>query len=113
MLFLEGREILQTPSISIGPWQEKEVQGIVNIEKESGTYPGTLKLFYEGESKEEAIILTIFKKIDDTQEKLQQKIEHSRAITQVFMVSSIIIVLILLGYIFYQKKKSNGENNDL
>ncbi len=58
-LFIDGIEVLHTPSININPWQNAEINGILKIDLEIGTYPAQLKVFFNNEIKEFPLTISI------------------------------------------------------
>ena len=58
-LLVDGKELLQTPSINLEPWQEGELKAIMKVDLEPGTYNGLLKIFFEGAFKDIPVTLTV------------------------------------------------------
>ena len=51
-IYLTDQEVLHTPSIDLGPWEEGILQGIARVDAAPVRYSGKVQLFYEGEQKE-------------------------------------------------------------
>ncbi len=104
-LFVEGEEVLQTPSINLEPWQQGTVGGIINLEKNPGPYPALIKLFFEGETREESFTITVIEKA--SAEELHAKLERSNR--NLAVLASVIVLLtssiVLLMVLFKRKEK--------
>ncbi len=56
---LNGQEILQTPTITLDPWEEGMLRGIVKIDLPPGNYTGLITLFFEGERSDFPITINV------------------------------------------------------
>lgn len=93
-LFIEGKEIGQTPSINLEPWQEGELKSIFNFDLSTGEHQGKIQLFYEGESKEIPLTLIVQKEESD----------NNLLLTGIILLISLIAILTILIY-FKRKNK--------
>lgn len=96
---INGTELLTTPTISLGPWQRGELKGILRTDFLPGNYSGSIQLFYDGLSKTEEVIFTIFEPV----------IEIEETPLKSFMIiagtASIIVLLGLIGMFLWKKRK--------
>ena len=99
-LFVNGTELLQTPSIYLGSWAEGKLKGIVKIDLEPGEYEAILELFYEGESKEKKIMITVIKSSGESKEILFY-----------LMIAGIVVIVILVTLIFFFLVKGRGAKS--
>ncbi|MDP3733810.1 MAG: hypothetical protein Q8R37_01145 [Nanoarchaeota archaeon] len=99
-VFINGQELLQTPSISLPAWGEGELKGIVKVDLAPGKYPGEIGLFFEGESKQENIVLTVI----ESPKKEQDIIFY-------LIVAAVIVIIILVNILFLVllKKKQDRK----
>ena len=112
-LFIGGEELLETPTISLGAWQEGELKGIVKVDLKPDVYKGKLKLFYEGESKEEQIEVTVvMPKAGEgvVSPSEQQPLSTEESNSLVFI--SIAVVVLVIGVVIYFIRKRRGEADD-
>lgn len=91
-LFVEDKELLQTPSISLQSWEEGVLKGIIKVDKEPGVYPAEIELFFEGESKKEQVEFRV----------VEKRIERSLGMTITLLI---IVVLVIVVLILLLKKK--------
>lgn len=108
---ISGEELLQTPSINIGPWQEGELKGLVRINLAPGTYDGTLRLFFEGEEKEEPITVIVVESISPELAVAQQQIEQKNQLI-IFLSTMALILIVLIIFLknnFRKQKKKSEE----
>ncbi len=110
-VILDNQELLQTPSINLAPWADGELKGIIKIDLEPKKYAGKLKLFYEGETKEVPIDITIKKLLEATAQE-QKPQQTSEFPTVLVTVGILIMVILLLAMIFILKRKQPGEKKD-
>ncbi|MBI2665231.1 hypothetical protein HYX12_01250 [Candidatus Woesearchaeota archaeon] len=120
LLLVNKKEVLQTPSINLAPWEEGVVEGIVNMDASPGSYPAVLKVFYEGELKEVSFSLTVEEK--KSEQELRTEIALSQKDRQIFFLgigfglSGLILAIILIfmvikrGNIISTKESSKPEN---
>ena len=99
IVFINETELLTTPSISLGPWQQGELKGILRTDFAPGNYSGSIQLFYDGLSKKENVIFTIFKPAKEIQET------PLATILIIAGISLLIIVGFIVGYILIKKIK--------
>lgn len=110
-LFMEDTEIVQTPSIDLSPWEQGVLKAIVNIGQDPGRYNATLQLYFEGESKEIPIQLTVLAPV---QPPPPQQIEKELQIAKVFtfipaIISAVIILIVISIYLLKKKRKAGSE----
>jgi len=90
-LFVEGKELLHTPTILLKPWEEGNLKGIIKVDKEPGIYPAEIELFFEGESRKEQVELKV--------------VEEEEGSSFLIPVILLIIAVLLAGAVLLLKKK--------
>jgi hypothetical protein len=103
-LFLDEQEVLQTPTVSISPWQEQELTGIVKIDQKPGKITGKVQVFFEGENKNFPITLEVVEKLSS--EELQLQLAQSKKNFIVFSSSVVLLISLGLGIVIIRKKRS-------
>ena len=112
-LFINGTEILQTPSRDLEPWEEGELQGIIKVNFPPGVYSGLLTVYFEGENKEFSLTLHVL----GEEEKLpslpikeaEKKVQEAKAINLVpaiFVPFLLLVVLLLVLWRRRSRKKA-------
>lgn len=96
-VFIDGKELLVTPTVSLGPWQRGELRGILRTDFLPGNYSGSIHLFYDGLSRTENGIFTIFEPVKESQ-------EISAATVAIVMVISLLITFGLSMLYFFMRK---------
>lgn len=98
-LFIGENKILHTPSIDLNAWGAGELKAIGNFDLSPGQYPATLKIFFEGEQKDQQIMLEIIES------------EQSESNNEVLLIllSGLILSSILLSVMVYLKKKNKED----
>ncbi len=96
-------ELLTTPTITLGPWQRDTLKGILRTDFRPGDLNGTIKLFYDGLSKTEEVVFTIY----------QPEIEAKKTpvLTLVAIASAsflIVLVGLVAAYSWFKKKKEKN-----
>ena len=112
-LFIDGDELLETPTISLAAWQEGELKWIVKVDLKPDVYKGKLKLFYEGESKEEPIEVTVVmpkagERVVSPSEQQPLSAEESNSL--IFI--GIAVVVLVVGAVILFIRKRRGEADD-
>ncbi len=110
-LFINGREIVQTPSIDLSPWEQGTLKAIANLELQPGTYDGRLQLYFEGEMKEASIRITI---LPPAQPELNLGIKKELQLAKISVfipavLSVAIIIAILCIYLLKKRKRRADE----
>jgi len=106
-LFIDGTEVLQTPSIDLSPWSTGELKGIVKLDIPPGTYPSIIKIFLSGEEKEFPVFLTV---TDEVLPEIQEaRAEVSQKNQVIIILSSILIVILIIGIIIFWKGRSRND----
>jgi hypothetical protein len=59
ILYLNGQQLLQTPTISLEPWSRADLQGILKIDLPPGQYAPSLELHYQDQSKQEQLVIQV------------------------------------------------------
>ena len=67
-IYINGTELLTTPTISLGPWQSGKLEGILQTDFLPGKYKGEIQLSYDSSSKTEEVMFTIFRPIIESEE---------------------------------------------
>lgn len=98
-LFIENEKILHTPSTNLDPWGEGELSAIGNFDFPPREYEALLKIFFEGEEKEEQITLEIIE---------AEKEEGGNGVLVILLIG-ITISLVLIVLIVYFKKKNKAD----
>lgn len=109
-LIINGQELLQTPSTTMEPWQETVLKGLLEVKLNSGEYPATLQLFFEGETKDVPITITIIPK---PEEIVQKEVQGARSLMVVPLLITIFIIIIILGIYFFRRKKLPPKKDEL
>ncbi len=113
-LFVQGKELIQTPSLDLEPWQEGTLKGIVKIDLEPGTYPALLKIFFEGEVKEVPITITVVSPSSEEtakNESASPPTSKSSASVIFAVISALVLVLVLI-YLLMRRGKKNEPKKD-
>ena len=97
---IAGKELLTTPTISLGPWQKGELSGILRTDFVPGNYSGSIKLFYDGLSKNEEMLFTIVEPPQEVQET---------SINLLIVISIILLLIISFTIIFYLIKHKKNK----
>ncbi len=110
-LFIEGQELLQTPSMDLAPWAEGELKGITKVDLVPGQYKGVLTVHFEGEFKEKPIIVTVILPKETPKEAPAEEQQPEKSMVPLLMIGGISIILIaaVLLAIFLKKKKEDDE----
>lgn len=106
-VFIEGNELLQTPSITLAGWQEGLLQGIIKPDLIPGNYSGGIILYYEGESKQEDLQFQILEEIKPELQEARSEISKKNTIILVMGLSFSVLLLIMgiiLAVITLKKK---------
>ncbi|MDO8510771.1 MAG: hypothetical protein Q7S55_01250, partial [Nanoarchaeota archaeon] len=96
---INGTELLTTPTISLGPWQRGELEGILRTDFLPGDYNGTIQLFYDGISKTEEVIFTIFEPVIGSEET------PLKTFMIIAATASIIVLLGLISMFLWKRKR--------
>ena len=118
-LSLEEKELLQTPSISVGPWKEAELKGIINLEVPVGKHQGELTLFYESKTKTEPVTITVIEKkaqaIAGQAVQLIEEAKKERDNAFLFVILGVIMVIVIgggiVGFILHKRRESGGGSD--
>lgn len=102
-LFLAEEKLLQTAPINLEAWTEGLLEGIIKVEQPPGTYPGMIRLYFEGESKEEKVIFTV------AAQKPEEFITEN-VFNWLFLIMVCIIVIILIATILQMKHRQKKKN---
>ena len=95
-LLFGDRELLQTPTIFLGPWEEGQLQGIIKVDLPPGNYNGTLQLFFEGEQKEEPLTFTVVESISPEKVKADVELSRKNMIIQLLAIGVIILIVMVI-----------------
>ncbi|MFH1276552.1 MAG: hypothetical protein ABIH82_05570 [Candidatus Woesearchaeota archaeon] len=110
IISINDKEELQTPSINLDGWQEGILKGIIKTDLLPGNYAGVIKLFYEGEHKEESANFIILEEVKP--ELIQAESELSKKNSIIWMMGMSVIVLVVVLLILVMSmvfKKKNGQ----
>ena len=103
-LFIADQEMLQTPSIIIGPWGEAELSALTKIDLELGEYPAKLQLFFEDKMKEEEIQLNVVE-----EDKIVASKEKTRILILSLTIAGLVLILLIVIFLFYRKVKQKKD----
>lgn len=109
-LIINGQELLQTPSITMEPWQESVLKGLLEIKLTPGEYPAALQLFFEGEKKDFPITITVIPK---PEEPVQKEIQGAKSLMVVPLLITALIIIIILGIFFLRRRKLQSLKDEL
>jgi len=98
-LFIGENKILHTPSIDLGAWGTGELNAIGNFDLSPGKYPAILKIFFEGEQKDQQIMLEI----------IESEKGESDNLVLLILLSGLILSSILLSVMVYLKKRNKED----
>jgi hypothetical protein len=109
ILVLDGKQLLQTPSITLSPWQKAELKGIFEVDLPLGAYHPTLELFYEEQSKIETLSVEIVGALEvvTVDENNSSNLPWIPVILGVVTLLLIISLIILL--LKRRKKEGSGD----
>ncbi len=117
-LFIDGKEILQTPTTSIGPWKTAEMKSIINVDFAPGTYSGELELFYEGKTKKVPVTLTVKEKSAESMvgKAVETPTEDSgnNGLTSFLLAVIVVLFLVICGGViwFIFQRRGGGARDD-
>lgn len=107
-LFIADQEVVQTPSIDLGPWQQGTLKAIMNIDLPPGTYGALLQLYFESERKDVPIRLVVLPSVEPIQE-MEKEIQVAKVWSFIPALASVIIILIIIGIFLLRRKRSRGN----
>lgn len=100
-LFIDRQELLQTPSITLPPWGKGILEGIFEVDLAPGQYQGLVQIFFEGESKEEQIMITVVEPVEEPKVKKTSEVVIPYLI---FLIALVVIVGIILIIVMNKRK---------
>lgn len=103
ILTLQDQQVVQTPSITLGPWQEGVLESLAKIDLPEGEYNGLLQLFFEGEQKEELLLFTVIRVISPEQMKADIELSRRNMIIQLLAIG----ILVLIGCVLFLLKRTS------
>ena len=107
-IYFQDREVLQTPTISMNPWQEDTLKGILNINQTPGNYTGKIQLYFEGETKDAPIQVEILPKKIINETKPQLEPDKGSVVAILFgIIISLIIIIAIIIYLMITRKNEN------
>lgn len=110
LLFVNGSELVYTPSINLDPWQQGVLKAIAKVTFPPGEYEALLVLFFEGEKKEIPIRITIVApEVQEIVEEVQKEIQETRRFSLIPAVITSLILMIILGIYLWRRKKPAGK----
>ncbi len=83
-IFINGTELLTTPTIYLEPWQRGELKGILKTDFAPGNYNGLIELFYDDQSRQENVTFSILP-------------SPSESLAGNYLAVAIIIILLVLA----------------
>jgi len=95
---INGTELLTTPSLSLGPWQEAELKGILRTDFLPGNYSGAIQLFYDDLSKVENVTFSVLESPKEVKETPLASVLIIAGILLLFIVG------IIIGYLLLKKR---------
>lgn len=107
-VFLNETEVLHTPSINLEPWEEGSLEGIIEINYPPGEYKGTIKVFFEGESKEMPIkvkVVALSEKLSDIEEESVQI-----PLSSILYAVAVILIIVILYLLIMKMRHPNKKN---
>lgn len=99
-LFVNGQELLQTPSISLPAWGKGVLGGIIKVDLSPGIYPGVAQIFFEGESKEEQITLTVLEPPREPEERQAAVVVPYL----IFLIALVVVVGVFITIVLSRRK---------
>ncbi len=99
-VFLQDQELLQTPTISMAPWEKGKLKGLIKVDLPIGSYPGKIQLFYESEMKEEIIYVWV---IEPEAPKQVSGTTSWRGISLIVLAVLVILLASLLIWKYFKK----------
>lgn len=109
-LFVNGQELLQTPSIDLAPWQEGELKSLLKVDLNPGIYDGLIQVFFEGEMKEEKVKISVFvpvtEQIPGTEESSGNEYLFVVLMSLIFVI---VLVLIILAVFATKRRKRKDD----
>ena len=106
-LFIEEAELLQTPTISLEPWQEGKLSGLIKIDLAPGVYAGKVKLFYEDEEKELPVTVKIVKSASENIPK--ENSSEKNNILVILLIGSTVLLSLILVYFIYRRNRGDKD----
>ncbi len=108
-LYVHEKELLHTSSLNLEPWAESELSGFIKVELEPGEYDALLKLFYEGESKEVPIMISVVEKSISAEESVLVKAKNLQ-ITYLAAILTVVLVIIIIFFVYHKIKNRSIKN---
>lgn len=108
-LFVNGQELLQTPSIDLAPWQERELKSILKVDLEPGIYEGLIQVFFEGEMKEEKVKISVFVPVMEQVPGVSEGSNNGYLFVVLMSVIFVIVFVLIILAVFATKKRKRRE----
>lgn len=108
IVYLQNQEILHTPSISLAPWEEGELKGLVKVELLPQNYSGKIQLFYESETKEIPIKVEIILPPSAASDSFS-----SGTIILILSITLLVILIIVIIIIYLWRRGDKNERDEI
>ena len=95
-IWLNGQELLQTPTITLQPWEEGELTGIMKVDLLPGHYTGQVRLFYEQEEKEIPINIQVLAPVIPQAPASGQKGNYTFLLASLLLLLSVFIIVMAI-----------------
>jgi len=105
-LLIDDGEIVQTPGLNLGPWQQAVLATIVNIEQEPGTYNAALHLYFEAENKEIPIELVVLPPLLALPAQTEKELQIAKVSAFIPAILSSTVILFIMGVYLLRRKKT-------
>ena len=92
-VFLNDEEILQTPSISLNPWEKSVLKSLAKVDLLPGSYAGNIELFFEGEMKEVPITVLVKEAAAPQQQKTPLLLITTLVLSILLAIALVILLL--------------------
>lgn len=109
-LFVNGQELLQTPSLNLAPWQEGELKSILKIDLEPGIYEGLIQVFFEGEMKEEKVKISVFVPLMEQVPGISEDGNNEYLFVVLMSIIFIIVFVLIILAVFATKRRKKRED---
>lgn len=97
VLSVEGKKVLQTPTISLDAWGEIELKSYWDVALLPALYPGKISLYFDSEKNEFDVALTV---------KEKARLERPSSFDlELFLLAAAVVLLALILLVLYWKKR--------
>ena len=97
---LNNSELLQTHVITLPPWSQEKIKGIVKVDLAPAQYPGKIIIYFEDKTKEVPLLITILPQ----EEKAATSFDVENSTLWISLLVLILIIIAIIGYFSWKKR---------